>query len=369
MVSIEKVSRRPLLLLIFGGRSAEHEVSVRSAANVASAIDGGKYDLRLAGIDKKGRWVRIDDPDFFRTHTVVPYRREKELFLVPDGSRTLRSFSDHKPFCTVDIAFPLIHGSNGEDGTLQGLLQLAGIPFVGSDVLGSAVCMDKDFTKRLLRDAGIPVGRFLVFRSCDAVDKAAVRDELGYPLFVKPANLGSSVGIRRAHNEEELASAMENAFRYDTKILVEEEIQGREIECAVLGNEKPVASAPGEIIPADGFYSYEAKYINEDGARLAVPASLHEKDAGRIRSLAVRCYAVLGCAGMARVDCFLQHGGGLLVNEINTIPGFTSISMYPKLFEAAGMPVSELIDRLIRFGIERYERHEKLLRAFARRGE
>ncbi len=369
MESSNNKTRRPILLLLFGGKSAEHEVSVRSAENVAAAIDGKKYDLRLAGIDKKGRWVLIDDPGFFKKHAVVPYRREKELFLLPDGSGTLWSLFDRRPFCTVDIVFPLVHGSFGEDGTLQGLLQLAGVPFVGSGVLGSAACMDKDFTKRLLRDAGLPVGRFLVFRFCDPRDPVAIRDALGFPLFVKPANLGSSVGISRVQGEEELAQAMEHAFRYDSKILVEEAVTGREIECAVLGNEAPVASVPGEIVPADGFYSYEAKYIDKEGARLVVPASLDEQEADRIKSLAVRSYEVLGCEGMARIDCFLLPEGGLLVNEVNTIPGFTSISMYPKLFEATGVGACELADRLIRFGIERHERQKKLVRALERSGE
>ncbi|MBN2324191.1 MAG: D-alanine--D-alanine ligase [Spirochaetes bacterium] len=360
---------RPVVLLLFGGSSAEHEVSVRSAANVAAAIDGDKYDLRLAGIDKKGRWVLIDDPGFFGKHAVVSYRREKELFLPPDGSRTLWSLFDRKPFCTVDVVFPLIHGTFGEDGTLQGLLQLAGVPFVGSGVLSSAVCMDKDFTKRMLRDAGVAVGRFLVFRFCDNRDFRAIREELGFPLFVKPANLGSSVGISRVNDEKELARAMERAFRYDTKILVEEAITGREIECAVLGNETPVASVSGEIVPANGFYSYEAKYIDEKGARLVIPAQVSEQDEGRIKSLAVRSYEVLGCEGLARVDCFLLPDGGLLVNEVNTLPGFTSISMYPKLFEASGVGARELTDRLIRFGIERHERQKKLIRAFEVPGE
>ena len=284
------------VLLLFGGRSTEHEVSVRSAHNVYDALDREKYDIFLVGIAKKGLWSLIEDPDFFRKDSVVSCDRGKEVCLVPaPGNRSLRMVKTGESHGPVDVAFPLLHGSFGEDGTIQGLLRLCDIPFVGADVLGSAVGMDKDIMKRLLRDAGIPVPRFRVFRRTDRIDPSLLDDDPGFPLFVKPANLGSSVGISRVRERNGLRAAVEKAFRYDTKIVVEEEVLGREIECAVLGNEAPFASVPGEIVPADGFYSYEAKYIDEEGARLIVPADLEPSQKEEIRRLSVESFTVLGC--------------------------------------------------------------------------
>jgi D-alanine-D-alanine ligase len=361
--------KKPVVLLVFGGRSAEHEVSVRSAENVHGALDREMYDELLIGIDRRGRWVLIDDPDFFRSNSVVSYHEEKEVYLPPvPGNRMLYMVQGEGKIGPVDIVFPLLHGSFGEDGTLQGLLKLCDIPFVGASVLGSAVGMDKDFMKRLLREAGIPIPRFKVLHWYDPDDIPLLKKELGFPLFVKPANLGSSVGISKVRNDEELRKAIERALEYDTKIVVDEGIEGRELECAVLGNESPVASSPGEIIPTHEFYSYEAKYIDEKGARLMVPADLKPAMAEEIRKLAVKSFLALGCEGMARVDFFLKGDGSVLVNEINTIPGFTSISMYPKLWEEAGVGPTELVHRLIVLGFERFERERTLLRSISSSG-
>ncbi|MBI4084812.1 MAG: D-alanine--D-alanine ligase, partial [Candidatus Levybacteria bacterium] len=300
----------------------------------------------------------------------------------------------------VDVVFPVLHGTYGEDGTIQGLLKLANIPFVGASVLGSAVGMDKDVMKRLLRDAGLPVARFIVVKRSDVIarseapyhlvqgeaTKQSQRDrhgrlgrprddkgisfneivkQLGLPFFVKPANAGSSVGVSKVHNEKEFASAVNTAFSYDSKMLVEEFIKGREIECSVLGNENATASLPGEIIPTHEFYDYDAKYIDEKGAALQIPATLQQKKVKEVQALAVKAFQTLCCEGMARVDFFLNKNGKFFVNEINTIPGFTKISMYPKLWEASGVPYSELIDRLIQLAIERHKREQKLKTSYA----
>jgi D-alanine-D-alanine ligase len=262
----------------------------------------------------------------------------------------------------LDVIFPVLHGPFGEDGTVQGLLKLANIAFVGAGVLGSAVGMDKDVMKRLLRDAGIPIARFIAVSRYSSKQTGFddVRGRLGLPLFVKPANLGSSVGIHKVSHRNQFERAVRDAFNYDNKILVEECINGREIECSVLGNDKPIASVPGEILPRHEFYSYEAKYLDENGAVLEIPAKLLPDTAERIRQLAIQTFSVLCCEGMARVDFFLRNGKEIIVNEINTIPGFTRISQYPKLWEATGISYTELIDRLIQLAIERFEREKRL---------
>jgi D-alanine-D-alanine ligase len=265
---------------------------------------------------------------------------------------------------TVDVVFPVLHGPFGEDGTVQGLLKLANLPFVGAGVLGSAVGMDKDVMKRLLRDADIPIAKFMVFESAtqNKISFSRVQRELGMPVFVKPANLGSSVGISKAARPREFTRAVQEAFRYDNKILVEENIAGREIECAVLGNENPSASVPGEIITGHQFYSYEAKYIDDQGARLVIPAKLPSQVARRVQELSLRAFKILCCSGMARVDFFLRGRDEIFVNEINTIPGFTAISMYPKMWAASGLSYARLIDRLIQLALQEF-RAEKRLRS------
>jgi D-alanine-D-alanine ligase len=259
------------------------------------------------------------------------------------------------------VVFPILHGPFGEDGTVQGLLKLADLPFVGAGVLGSAVGMDKDVMKRLLRDAGIPIGKFLAYRRADKIRFAQVKKVLGLPLFVKPANLGSSVGISKVSKPGEFAAAVKEAFRYDNKIVIEEFIRGREVECSVLGNDRPIASLPGEIIVNRDFYSYDAKYLDAQAARLEIPAKLPRAVIRKVRAIALRTYEVLGCEGMGRVDFFVAADGAVLVNEINTIPGFTKISMYPKMWQASGISYPKLIDRLIQLALARH-RAEKRLR-------
>jgi len=348
--------------IVFGGRSAEHEVSLQSAKNVLEALDRQKYDPVLIGIDREGRW-RLDEQTkgLFESARPLPNLTADsphEVALVARGEQSrLLDLSDDRELGKLDVVFPVLHGPYGEDGSVQGLCRLANMPCVGAGILGSAVGMDKDVMKRLLRDAGIPIARFItLLRGKPAPDFAVLAAELGTPLFVKPANLGSSVGISRVGNERELRAALATAFEYDTKIVVEECIVGREIECAVLGNTEPQASIPGEIVTGGGhsFYDYEAKYIDEKGAELRIPAPLDGPVTEKVRTLAQRAFTVLCCEGMARVDMFLKDNGEVLVNEINTIPGFTRISMYPKLWEASGISYTQLVDRLISLAIERH---------------
>lgn len=310
--------------VIFGGRSSEHEVSLMSAKNVMAAMDRAKYE-------------------------VIPFKIPKDGKVAFDGLRKL------------DVAFPVVHGTYGEDGTLQGLLRMLDVPFVGPDVLGSAVGMDKDVAKRLLRDAGIPIADFLTFERGEDVVPSRVWKRLGKPVFVKPANQGSSVGVHKAGTDAELRAAVKDAFRFDGKILIEEAVPGREIEVSVLGDADPEASLAGEVIPHHEFYSYEAKYLDENGAGLAIPAKISAAAMRSVRALAVRAYRTLALEGMARVDFFMRKGGGFVVNEVNTLPGFTKISMYPKLWAATGLPYPKLIDRLIALALKRHARRGRLM--------
>lgn len=281
----------------------------------------------------------------------VPGRQDAGLIVV-GGDQTIGP---------IDVVFPVLHGPFGEDGTVQGLLKLANVPFVGAGVLGSAVGMDKDVMKRLLREAGIAIADFVVFNRsrADEIDFEIVKGRLGLPFFVKPANLGSSVGISKVESESQFHEAVSLAFEYDNKILVEEYIAGREIECSVLGNKNPIASVPGEVIPQREFYSYEAKYIDENGAVLEIPAKLDDKTTKKVQDCAIKTFKALCCEGMARVDLFVKDDD-VIVNEINTIPGFTNISMYPKLWAESGISYSELIDKLIELAIERFNTERKL---------
>jgi D-alanine-D-alanine ligase len=328
-------------------------------------MDRDKYEPVLIGIDKTGRWV-MNEPSRFLLNSSNPKlislnkADSAPVALVPQSEGKLVALDQANLNQSVDVVFPILHGPLGEDGTIQGLLKLANVPFVGAGVLGSAVGMDKDVMKRLLRDAKLPVPKFKVFHRKHPPKFDAVVKELGLPVFVKPANLGSSVGISKAKDAAGFEKAVKEAFRFDTKILVEESITGREIECAVLGNDEPEASIPGEIIPTHEFYSYEAKYIDENGARLEIPAKLPAETVKRVQEMAVRTFQALNCEGMGRVDFFLTQDGKLYVNEINTIPGFTKISMYPKLWEASGIGYTELIGRLIELAIERFK-HEQTL--------
>ena len=352
------------LLVLCGGRSAEHEVALLSAVNVVAAIDRERFDPVVVGIDRDGTWWRLD-PDSFVVHADDPARislaagGEPVALTMRDGTGVLVAISgktDASPW-PVDVAFPVLHGTYGEDGTVQGLLEIMNVPYVGCDPAASANCMDKVVTKQLLRDAGLAVAPWLTVSAAGERPGARVVDEmLGWPVFVKPARLGSSVGISKVSRAAELEEALAAALCYDTKVLIEAFMPGREIECAVLGNAAPRAAVPGEVVPQGehGYYSYEAKYLDEDGALLMAPADLDDTTAERVRSTALRAYEALGCSGMARVDFFLLPDGSLVVNEINTIPGFTRISMYPRLWRLSGMGYSDLITELVRLAEERY---------------
>jgi D-alanine-D-alanine ligase len=343
--------------ILCGGKSAEHEVSLQSARNVIAALDPKKYEATIIAIDKQGCWHLSHTDHLLTQMSFSAEENTPGLALIPGHrSRAFLDRSNSHPLQAVDVVFPVLHGPWGEDGSAQGLLKLANVPFVGSDVLGSAVGMDKDVMKRLLRDADIPVAKFLVFRRHEMKDiqYANVAKQLGMPCFVKPANLGSSVGISKARDEKEFLAAIKQAFNYDNKIIIEEAIIGREIECAVLGNDHPRASVLGEIIPHHEFYSYEAKYLDEHGASLEIPAKLPEPVVKAVQALAIKVFKILECAGMARVDFFVTPDERIFVNEVNTIPGFTKISMYPKLWEASGISYVELIDQLIQLALERF---------------
>jgi len=352
-VSPEK--KRLRVGVLFGGRSGEHEVSLASAASVIRGLDLDKYEPVPIGITKDGHWLVGEGaakmlPDILKGGRRVMLTADPtEAALVPlDRGAGAQRF---------DVMFPVMHGTFGEDGTIQGMLELAGLPYVGAGVLGSAIAMDKDVAKRLCQDAGIPVVPWMAVQRWQwekdpATVKAEIEAKFEYPVFVKPATLGSSVGMNKVHTAEELPSALNFAAEYGMKMLVEKAITGREIEVSVLGNHEPQASVPGEIVPHREFYDYTAKYL-EDGTRLLIPADLKPAQVKRVQSMAIDAFRALELCGMARVDFFLEKTGGkFLLNEANTIPGFTSISMYPKLWEASGIGFRELIDRLIELAME-----------------
>jgi D-alanine-D-alanine ligase len=355
--------------IIFGGKSAEHEVSLQSAKNVIDAIDKEKYNPILIGIDKSGRWL-LNKSSNFLLHSNNPKQIKlnksgDRVALIPQNKGKISNLAKSDFKGSVDVVFPILHGPFGEDGTVQGLLKLAGIPFVGASVLGSAIGMDKDVMKRLLRDAKIPIPKFIALKVNEELPPyKSIAEELGTPFFVKPANLGSSVGVSKVRKKTEYESAVGLAFEYDNKILVEQYIEGRELECSVLGNDDPMASVPGEVVPTHEFYSYEAKYIDENGALLEIPAKISGKITKRIQQLAIDTFKTLSCEGLGRVDFFLKNNNKIVVNEINTIPGFTAISMYPRLWEASGISYTELIDRLIQLALERFEKEKRLKTIF-----
>ncbi len=345
--------------ILFGGRSGEHEVSLASAASVIRALDPEKYEALPIGITKDGRWLVGSGaqkmlPEVLRSgQRVVLPPDPSAAALVPLGDAQSRAG------IRVDVVFPVLHGTFGEDGTVQGLLEMAGLPYVGAGVLASSVGMDKDVQKRLFREARLPVVEYVSISRSEWERDAqkAERDifkKLRLPVFVKPATLGSSVGMTKVHHRRDLTVAMNVAAEFAQKILVERAVSGREIEVAVLGNENPKASIPGEIVPHREFYDYTAKYL-EDGTRLVIPAKLTQAQVRKLQNYAVRAFQAIECSGMARVDFFLEkRNGKILVNEINTIPGFTSISMYPKMWEASGVSYRELIDRLIQLALEQH---------------
>jgi D-alanine-D-alanine ligase len=388
--------------ILFGGRSGEHEVSLLSAASVLNAIDKNKYEVVPIGITKEGRWLtagdaqnllagksspsaqtlRAGDPEATPAAAVLaqgesvvvppePMHRDRGLVPFQSDASLLRRSSDRA--INVDVIFPVLHGTFGEDGTIQGLLELADIPYVGAGVLGSAAGMDKDIMKSLFIAAGIPIVKHVtILRSAWEKEpkkvQKLVESKLKYPVFVKPANLGSSVGISKAHNRKDLGPAIEEAAKFDRKIVIEQGVGGkrekaREIECSVLGNDDPVASVPGEIVPGKEFYDYTAKYLDE-GSQLIIPAKLTKTETKKVQELAVQAFRAVDCTGLARVDFLMDPGSSgktrkIFLNEINTMPGFTSISMYPKLWAASGLAYGDLIDRLIQLGIERHADKKK----------
>ena len=359
--------------VVFGGRSAEHEVSLVSAASVMSALDKNKYEIVPIGVTSDGRW--LSSPGALKLlKDGRNLNSEPEKIIIPDPGRKglveIEALSRPTDLDRLDVIFPVLHGTFGEDGTVQGLFELAGIPYVGAGVLGSSAGIDKVVTKQLCERAGIPVAPYLwffaeEFRSGLKGIVASIERKLRYPCFVKPANLGSSVGISKVHRREELRPAIQLAAEYDRKILVEKSIENaREIEVGVLGNEDPIASLPGEILSSNEFYDYDAKYV--DGKSTAViPARLPKPAAKKVMDFAVRGFKAIDCAGMARVDFLVRkRNNGVFFNEINTIPGFTSISMYPKLWAASGIPYSRLLDRLIALAIERFRAKQSLKTTF-----
>jgi D-alanine-D-alanine ligase len=373
-------AQRRRVAVLFGGRSAEHEISCISARSVIDALDPATNDVIPIGITRDGRWHVLDGPPALPSETgrlpeVTDASGPAAELVEGDGASRELVVAGGSPE-RIDVVFPVLHGPFGEDGATQGLLELAGVPYVGSGVLGSAVGMDKAMQKTLWSAAGLPVVPHEVVREPEWRDDPegviAGAQALGYPVFVKPASLGSSVGITKAHDAEELPDALEGAFRYQRKALVEHAIEGgREIECAVLGNDDPVASVCGEVVPEGyEFYDYEAKYLDEHGAQLVIPAAIPDDLLGSVQRMAVAAFRAVDAAGMARVDFFLR-GDELWLNEINTIPGFTSISMYPKLWEASGVPYRELVERLLELAIERSEAErgkDSSVRAFSRGG-
>ncbi len=360
------------LCILCGGRSVEHEVSLQSARNVVSAADREQFDTTLVGISKVGQWhlydpddflINPDDPEGIALGTAGP---EVGLVFSDSDGRLVTTGGGPSRQIAVDVAFPVLHGSFGEDGAIQGAFDMAGIPYVGCDVAGSAVCMGKDLAKALLLQAGVPVADAVVVDAVDlgSFDPGAAVERLGLPLFVKPAKAGSSVGITKVTREADLVCAVETALRYDTTALVEQFVEGRELECAVLGNWQPRASVIGEVVSQD-FYSYEAKYLNDDLAKLQAPAQLAPETTARFQDVAVRSFSALRCCGMARVDGFLTPAGRIVINEINTIPGFTNISMYPRLWQLSGLSYAELISELIRLALERASERDALLTEFS----
>jgi D-alanine-D-alanine ligase len=336
------VSGHVRVAVLAGGRSSEHDISVASARSVIEALDPDRYESVLVEIDRQGRWQLNSG------HAEVPATTAETLPVVA-GSPPAATIGQ------VDVVLPILHGPFGEDGTVQGLLELAGVPYVGAGVAGSALCMDKDLCKAVLRDRGVPVARNVTLRDGDTAEHP-----FAYPVFVKPARLGSSVGITKVHEAEELGPAVELARRHDEKVLIEEGLDGVEVECGVLGNRDPIPSVVGEIVAHADWYDYSAKY-DEGGMELVIPARISPAADERVRELAVESFVATECEGMARIDFFVRPNGEVVVNEINTIPGFTATSVYAKLFEAAGVPYAELLDRLIALALERHERRSGLL--------
>ena len=371
------------IMVLYGGRSGEHEISLRSAASVIRFLDSSRFDVIPVAIDKQGKWLLNDVSLIKKSADSLPVFHDAPAVVLPphpgsveDGLIRLGSTcsGDLAQSSGIDVVFPVMHGPLCEDGTIQGLLELADIPYVGCGVLASAVGMDKDVAKRLMKEAGMPIVPYIALKKNNWEEgqpslALKVEQELSFPVFVKPANLGSSVGVYKVKTAEALDSAIKSAFQFDTKILIEKAVQAREIELAVLEDSQPgkppLVSIPGEIVPTHEFYSYEAKYLDEDGAKLLIPAKLNSEKITVARKIARQAFEVLECEGMARVDLFLDKDSyHFFFNEINTIPGFTSISMYPKMWEHSGISYQELLSRLVDLAISRHQRKKSLVRNY-----
>lgn len=340
------------LAIIFGGKSTEHEISILSTTSILEKINADKYNISLIHIDIAGQWSLVEDIDC---------SNPKDIVLTPgERGASVLSTDNGESLGDIDVAFPVLHGVFGEDGTIQGLFKMMNVAFVGCDVMAASACMDKDMTKRVLRDAGIGITPYALATPKNQPDFKTLEKDLGTPLFIKPANLGSSVGVFKVESEEQYNEKIQEALTYDSKILIEKTIVGKEVECAVLGNEQPKASLPGEIVMNSDFYDFESKYVDENASSTLVPADISDDQIEEVRVAAVKAYAAMGCEGLSRVDFFVTDDGEILLNEINTLPGFTNVSMYPKMWEATGIPYSELLDLLIELGLERYKKQQAL---------
>lgn len=355
---------KKMIALIFGGKSAEHEVSLRSAKNITDALDKDLYDFCLIGISKEGSWYRFPDMGIF-THTKIvdsalPPQAEPVALVALQGKSVLYSLKNQSQV-KIDCSFPILHGTMGEDGTIQGLFKMVQVPFVGCGVWSSAAGMDKEIMKRLLTYAKIPTAKYVLLTPNSPSNYKDLVAQIGSPFFIKPANAGSSVGVHKIKTEADFQAKLKDAFQFDYKVLAEEFIQGHELECSVMGlNQSPKASVPGEVIPQHEFYSYEAKYVDDNGAVIQIPAKIPAEAVSRIQKMAENTFTAMGCDGLTRVDFFMKKNGDLVVNEINTLPGFTKISMYPKMWEASGVSYKALISQLIHLAFEKHEQEQKL---------
>ena len=346
--------------ILFGGRSGEHEVSILSAGSVYEALDRDRFEPVAIAISREGTWYLVEDPEDIFKKGEIDFDKGIPVTILCQPLKNNFVTLDGRALKPLDVVFPVLHGTFGEDGTVQGLLDLAGIPYVGAGVLASAAGMDKVVMKKLFRQAGLPVVKDMAvmrreFQKDPEKVISCIEENISYPCFVKPANLGSSVGVSKAKNRKELIAALEEASMYDRKLVVEQGVEAREIECSVMGNDHPRCSVPGEIIPSGEFYDYEAKYLSGQ-SKLIIPAPLSREQQERVRSLAVEAFKAVDCSGLARVDFFVtKDTGEIYVNEINTMPGFTKISMFPKLWEASGVPYGELLSQLIELAFERHK--------------
>lgn len=351
------------IAIIFGGHSSEHEVSINSARNIFKALDKTKFDPVLIGVSKQGTWYSVNENEFETLESINDSHMstDKMITLIRAQTKVYSLNLQNNSRTELNCAFAIVHGTNGEDGTMQGYLKILGLPFVGCGVMCSAVAMDKEVMKIIMTAAGIPNSRYAVLKSYEPNDFDQIAKKLGLPFFIKPANAGSSVGVHKIKSKEDFTAKIKDAFKYDHKVIAEEFIEGREIECSVMGlNQSPQAALPGELVVKHEFYSYEAKYLDPNGAEIIIPAKTTAEQTEAIRSLAVKTYQALYCDGLTRVDFFMKKDGSLMVNEINTLPGFTKISMYPMMWQAKGLAYSDLITQLINLAFEKHEFDNKL---------